>query len=98
MQEQKIDINLSEEVAQGTYSNLAIITHTDNEFCLDFVAILPGIPKGNVRSRIILTPKNAKRLLGALNENVRKFEEMNGRIDENGSGVIPMMGEGGGLA
>ena len=98
MQEQKIDINLSEEVGQGTYANLAIITHSDNEFILDFIAMLPGLPKGNVRSRIILTPQNAKRLLGALNENVHKFEEKNGRIDDNQSGVIPMMGGDGGLA
>lgn len=98
MQEQKIDINLNEEVAQGTYANLAIITHSDNEFILDFVAMLPGLPKGNVRSRIILTPQNAKRLLSALNENVHKFEEKNGRIDEKQSSVIPMIGGDGGLA
>lgn len=98
MQEQKIDINLSEEVAQGTYANLAIITHSDNEFILDFVAMLPGLPKGNVRSRIILTPQNTKRLLSALNENVRKFEEKNGRIDDHQSGMFPMMSGDGGIA
>lgn len=98
MQEQKIDINLSEEVAQGIYSNLAIITHSDNEFILDFVAMLPGLPKGNVRSRIILTPQNAKRLSGALNENVRKFEEKNGTIAEKNADTIPILGNNGGLA
>ncbi|MDD4394999.1 MAG: DUF3467 domain-containing protein [Bacteroidales bacterium] len=98
MQEQKIDINLSEEVAQGTYANLAIITHSDNEFILDFVALLPGLPKGNVRSRIILTPQNAKRLLGALNENVRKFEEKNGKIAEKTVDSIPILGNNGGIA
>ena len=97
MQEQKLDINLSEEVAQGTYANLAIITHSDNEFILDFVAMLPGLPKGNVRSRIILTPQNAKRLLGALTDNIRKFEEKNGRIEEK-QNVIPILGGDGGLA
>lgn len=97
MQEQKLEINLSEEVAQGTYANMTIITHTDNEFVLDFVAMLPGLPKGNVRSRIILTPQNAKRFLSAMNDNVRKFEEKNGRIEEK-QNVIPMMGGDGGLA
>jgi len=98
MQEQKIDINLSEEVAQGTYSNLAIITHSESDFILDFVALMPGLPKGNVRSRIILTPQNAKRLLGALNENIRKFEEKNGRIAEKHNDIIPIMGNNSGLA
>ncbi len=93
MQEQKLDLNLTEEVAQGTYSNLAIITHSDNEFIIDFVAMLPGLQKGNVRSRIVMTPQNAKRLLGALNENVRKFEENHGVIGEP-AGRLPM-GDGG---
>ncbi|MCQ2264270.1 MAG: DUF3467 domain-containing protein [Bacteroidales bacterium] len=98
-QEQKIDINLNEEVAKGTYSNLAIITHSEQEFILDFISMLPGMPKGNVNSRIIMTPLNAKRLLGALNDNVRKYEEKNGRIeDRSQGGVIPMMGGDGGLA
>ena len=57
MQEEKIDIHLSEEVAQGVYSNLAIITHSHAEFVVDFVSLLPGIPKGNVRSRFIMTPQ-----------------------------------------
>ena len=77
MPEQKLEINLPEDIAQGTYSNLAIITHTDNEFILDFVAMMPGAPKGNVRSRIVMTPQNVKRLLNALNENVHRFEERN---------------------
>ena len=98
MQEQKIDINLSEEVAKGTYSNLTIITHSDNEFILDFVAMMPGMPKGNVTSRIIMTPQNTTRLLAALGDNIRKFEEKNGRIDERQQGVIPMIGGDGGLA
>ncbi|MCR5114482.1 MAG: DUF3467 domain-containing protein [Bacteroidales bacterium] len=97
-QEQKIDINLSEEVAKGTYSNLTIITHSDNEFIMDFVNMMPGMPKGSVVSRIIMTPLNAKRLLNALADNVRKFEEKNGRIDERSQGVIPMVGGDGGLA
>lgn len=96
MEQPKIDINLSEDVAQGTYANLAVITHSDNEFILDFVAMLPGLPKGNVRSRIILTPQNAKRLLGALAENVRKFEENVGPINDRPN-EIPISG-GGGMA
>ena len=59
MAEQKIDINLSEEVAQGVYSNLAIITHSNNEFIVDFAAMLPGLPKGTVKSRIIMTPQSS---------------------------------------
>lgn len=96
-QEQKLDINLNEEVAKGKYSNLTIITHSDNEFILDFIAMLPGMPKGEVSSRIILTPQNAKRLLVALRENIGKFEEKNGRIEER-QNVIPMLGGDGGLA
>ncbi len=78
-----ININLSEEVAEGEYSNLAIITHSNAEFIIDFVKIMPGIPKGNVKSRIILTPLHAKRLLNALKDNVQKFESVHGHIKES---------------
>lgn len=98
MAEQKIDINLSEEVAQGIYSNLAIISHSNSEFIVDFVSMLPGMQKGNVRSRVIMTPQNAKRLLNALADNVAKFESQNGVIDDNPQGAIPPMMGGGGLA
>jgi hypothetical protein len=97
-QEQKIDIHLSEEIAQGVYSNLAIITHSNAEFILDFVALMPGLPKGNVRSRIILTPQNAKRLLFALQDNVQKFEKGHGKIIENHQEIIPILGNTGGKA
>jgi len=97
-QEQKIDIHLSEEVAQGVYSNLAIITHSHAEFILDFVSLLPGLPKGTVRSRIILTPQNAKRLLYALQDNVQKFEQKNGKIVDAQQEVIPILGNTGGKA
>ena len=76
----QLNIELSEEVAQGTYSNLAIITHSSSEFVLDFVRIMPGIPKANVKSRIILTPEHAKRLLMALQDNIQKFESAHGNI------------------
>ncbi|MCQ2291929.1 MAG: DUF3467 domain-containing protein [Bacteroidales bacterium] len=100
MPEQKIDINLNEEVAQGIYSNLAIISHSNTEFVLDFVSILPGMQKGNVRSRIIMTPQNAKRLLQALADNVTKFEQQSGVIEDNQQrgGEIPPIINGGGFA
>ena len=91
-QQQQIDINLTEEIAQGVYSNLAVITHSHAEFILDFVALMPGVPKGNVRSRVIMTPQNAKRLLMALSDNIQKFEEKNGKIKEMATDMIPVIG------
>ena len=76
-----IDIELSAEVAQGHYSNLAIISHSTTEFVIDFAAILPGMPKANVASRIILTPEHAKRLLLSLQENVARYEANVARIE-----------------
>ena len=69
----QIDIQLTEEVAQGTYSNLAVITHSSSEFVVDFVRIMPGIPKADVKSRIILTPEHAKRLMLALQDNISQI-------------------------
>ncbi|MCQ2229902.1 MAG: DUF3467 domain-containing protein [Bacteroidales bacterium] len=77
---QKLNINLTEEVAEGVYSNLAIITHSSSEFVLDFVRVMPGVQKANVKARIILTPEHAKRLLNALKENVDKYEMEHGRV------------------
>src|SRR5664280_2207268 len=96
----QINIELKEEVAQGTYSNLAIITHSSSEFVVDFVRIMPGTPKANVKSRIILTPEHAKRLLFALQENITKFEKQNGKIKIADNGFLPPvpMGFGGGEA
>ena len=76
-----IDVELSAEVAQGHYSNLAIISHSTTEFVIDFAAILPGMPKANVASRIILTPEHAKRLLLSLQENVARYEANVARIE-----------------
>ncbi len=76
----QLQIELTEEIAQGIYSNLAIITHSNSEFVLDFVRVMPGIPKANVKSRIILTPEHAKRLLLALQENIQKYETVNGVV------------------
>ncbi len=98
MQEQKIEINIKEEIAHGIYSNLAIITHSNVEFIVDFVSVMPGIQKGEVRSRIILTPQNAKRLLHALGDNLRKFEDQNGEIKEIAHENIPIITNNGGLA
>ncbi|MDO8998384.1 MAG: DUF3467 domain-containing protein [Bacteroidota bacterium] len=77
-----LDIELSEEIAEGIYSNLAIITHSQSEFVVDFIKIMPGVPKARVKSRIVLTPQHAKRLLKALAENIQKFEQTNGKIKD----------------
>ncbi len=82
MQEGQINIELTDEVADGIYSNLAIITHSQSEFIVDFVRIVPGTPKAKVKSRIILTPQHAKRLMMALTDNVKKYEMSNGVIKD----------------
>lgn len=86
----QLQIELTEEIAQGIYSNLAIITHSTSEFVVDFVRVMPGIPKANVKSRIILTPEHAKRLMLALQENIQKYESANGLI-KNVRGHDPMI-------
>ncbi|MDH6309193.1 hypothetical protein M2451_001764 [Dysgonomonas sp. PFB1-18] len=89
-QEGQIQIELPEDVAQGTYSNLAIIAHSSSEFVIDFVRILPGLPKAKVKSRIILTPEHAKRLLFALNENINRYEAQYGQVSaDNSPGFLP---------
>ena len=82
----QVNIELSEEVAQGTYANLAIITHSSSEFVVDFVRIMPGVPKAQVKSRVVLTPEHAKRLMNALQDNISKYEATNGPIKLNGGG------------
>ena len=81
-QQPAINIELSEEVAEGTYSNLAIISHSNAEFVIDFIRLMPNVPKAKVKSRIVLTPQHAKRLLAALRDNVNKYEMQYGKIDE----------------
>lgn len=88
---QQINIELNEEVAQGIYSNLAVITHSSSEFVVDFVRIMPGVPKANVKSRIILTPEHAKRLLLALQDNIKKYEAVHGVIKNVKPGTDPTM-------
>ncbi len=79
--EKHLDIELSAEIAQGTYANLAIITHSPSEFVLDFVRMMPGLPKPEVKSRIIVTPEHAQRLLETLQENIDKYEQAYGAIN-----------------
>ena len=95
MSEQKqqpgqINIELDEKTAEGTYSNLAIINHSASEFVVDFVSIMPGTPKAKVKSRIVLTPQHAKRLLKALGENIHRYESNHGAISEAEQPPIPL--------
>jgi hypothetical protein len=76
----QLQIELKEEVAEGVYANLAIITHSSSEFILDFVRVMPGMPKAGVKSRIVLAPEHAKRLLRALEDNIGKYERSFGPI------------------
>ncbi len=78
----QLNIEISEEVAEGSYANLAIITHSHAEFVVDFVNVMPGAPKSKVKNRIILTPFHAKRFMKAMMENVQKFEAANGTIQD----------------
>ena len=92
MEEEKknqINIELSEEVAEGTYSNLAIISHNQTEFVVDFIRMLPNTPKAKVKSRILLTPIHAKRLLHALADNVKKYEGQFGKIEYRNEPPVP---------
>lgn len=78
---QGIEIQLDEQVAQGNYCNLAIIAHSTSEFILDFATMLPGLPKARVKSRVVLTPEHAKRLLLSLQENITRYENNVGKIN-----------------
>ncbi|MBQ1964157.1 MAG: DUF3467 domain-containing protein [Tidjanibacter sp.] len=82
-QQQRMEIELDAETAQGKYSNLAIISHSPSEFVLDFAAVLPGVQKAKVKSRIILTPEHAKALMMSLQENVARYERNVGEIKLN---------------
>ncbi len=88
--EGQLNIELSEEVADGTYSNLAIINHSVSEFVVDFINVMPGVPKAKVKSRIVLTPQHAKRLMKALADNVHRFEKAHGEIKDYEQPPIPM--------
>jgi hypothetical protein len=88
--EQQISIELNDETAIGVYSNLAIITHSASEFACDFVQMMPGMPKAKVRSRVVMTPENAKRLMRALADNIQKYEATMGVIQVNDQQLPPM--------
>lgn len=79
-QQNQINIELSEEIAEGVYSNLAMIAHSNSEFVIDFIRLMPGVPKAKVKSRIVITPEHAKRLLAALKDNIEKYEAAFGPI------------------
>lgn len=86
----QLNIEISEEVAEGNYSNLAIITHSHAEFVIDFVNVMPGTPKSKVKSRVILTPQHAKRFMKALTEYVNRFEQINGKIQDLEEVQLPL--------
>ena len=83
--------NMSDEVAQGVYSNLAVISHSSSEFILDFISMMPGVSKGTVKSRVIMTPEHTKRLMYALKDNVAKFESQFGEIKMPQEAPLPTM-------
>jgi hypothetical protein len=89
-QPNQLNIEISEEIAEGAYANLAIITHSHAEFVIDFVSVMPGTPKSKVKSRIIFTPQHAKRFMKAMNENIQRFESVNGPIQDLEEVQIPM--------
>ena len=94
--EGSIDVELSEDIAEGIYANLAMIAHSNSEFIVDFIRLMPGVPKAKVKSRIILTPEHAKRLLEALRENIGRYEEAYGGINESSDAFrFPSGGFGG---
>ena len=86
----QLNIEISEEVAEGQYANLVIITHSHAEFVIDFVNVMPGTPKSKVKSRMILTPQHAKRFMKALSENVVRFEATNGKIQDLEDVQLPL--------
>lgn len=88
-QQQQINIELTEEMADGHYANLAIITHSFAEFVIDFVSIMPGAPKAKVKSRIVMTPQHAKKLMRALIDNVKRYEGQNGVIKDQEQMNLP---------
>lgn len=82
-QENQINIELTDEIAEGIYSNLAMIAHSNSEFVIDFIRLMPGVPKAKVKARVVVTPEHAKRLLLALQDNIRKYEETFGTIKQH---------------
>ncbi|MBK7130391.1 MAG: DUF3467 domain-containing protein [Crocinitomicaceae bacterium] len=91
-QPNQLNIELSEDISGGIYSNLSVITHSPTEFIVDFIQLMPGVPKGKVRSRVVMAPENAKKLMKAMMDNISKYESTHGTIKEHGpvGHVIPM--------
>ncbi|QHS60611.1 DUF3467 domain-containing protein [Chitinophaga agri] len=89
-EQNQLNIELSEEIAEGIYANLAIITHSNAEFVVDFVNVMPGLPKAKVKSRIILTPQHAKRFMRAMVDNIKKYEAANGPIQDQEPVSMPL--------
>ena len=88
--QQQINIELTEEIADGTYANLAIITHSFAEFVIDFVNVMPGVPKAKVKSRVVMTPQHAKKLMRALIDNIKRYEAQNGVVkDQEQNNSLP---------
>jgi hypothetical protein len=96
--EPMLNVEITDEVAEGIYSNLAIISHTAAEFILDFVQVFPGVPKARVRSRIILSPSHFKRLVIAMQDNLHKYESRFGPIEIRDENLPPVAFGGPGLA
>ncbi len=85
-QTNQINIELSEEIAEGVYANLAMIAHSNSEFVIDFIRLMPGVPKAKVKSRVVITPEHAKRLVIALQDNIKKYEDTFGPIKQSEDG------------
>jgi hypothetical protein len=89
-QQQQINIELPEEMAEGIYSNLAIISHSPQEFVIDYIRVMPGVPKAKVKARIVVTPEHAKRFMKALIDNVKRYEQQFGPITDKEPPIVPM--------
>lgn len=95
--QQQIEIDISQDIMYGIYSNLAIISHSPTEFVVDFIQMTPNTPKASVRSRVIMAPENAKRLMRAMQDNIKKYEDVFGRIkDSDTPPIFPNNFAGGG--
>ncbi|PRY16191.1 uncharacterized protein DUF3467 [Pontibacter ummariensis] len=91
----QINIELTEEIAEGEYANLAMISHSSSEFVIDFIRLMPGLPKAKVKSRVVITPEHAKRLMAALADNIRKYEDSFGEIKHSQEAPMFPMNFGG---
>lgn len=88
--QQGLNIKIEEDTAEGTYSNLVMISHSPEEFILDFIRVVPGVQQAKVKSRIIVSPQHAQRLLSALEENIERYEKAHGEIDQRGGPDRPI--------